>query len=97
MDAYRRERGHYPIVYTGPSFWRSILPHLSTSQRDRVRRCPLWIAHWNAPEPGSLAPWGDAWMLWQYSDHGTVAGVPSKCDADYFRGGASDFSKLVVK
>jgi GH25 family lysozyme M1 (1,4-beta-N-acetylmuramidase) len=96
VDAYRKDRGHYPILYTGPGFWTSILPHLSAGQRDRVKRCPLWIAHWEVPKPGSLDPWGDAWMLWQYSDHGTVAGVPSKCDTDYFRGGASDFPNLIV-
>lgn len=96
VDAYRKERGHYPIIYTGPGFWTSILPHLTPSQRDRVKRCPLWVAHWEVPKPASMEPWGDSWMLWQYSDHGTVRGVPSKCDTDYFRGSASDFSKLIV-
>ena len=48
------------------------------------------------PQPGSLAPWGDEWALWQYSSHGTVAGVPSKCDTDYFRGGARDLANLIV-
>jgi lysozyme len=96
VDAYRRDRGHYPILYTGPSFWTSILPNLTARQRDRVKRCPLWIAHWDVPKPGSLEPWGDTWMLWQYSDHGRVAGVPSKCDTDYFRGSASDFPNLIV-
>ena len=96
VDAYRRERGHYPIVYTGPGFWTSILPHLTAKQRDRVRRCPLWIAHWEVPKPQSMEPWGDTWMLWQYSDHGTISGITKKCDTDYFRGSASDFAKLIV-
>jgi GH25 family lysozyme M1 (1,4-beta-N-acetylmuramidase) len=96
VDTYRKARGHYPILYTGPGFWTKILPCLTTAQRDRVQRCPLWIAHWDVPQPGTLEPWGDTWMLWQYSDHGSVAGVPSKCDTDYFRGGATDFSRLIV-
>jgi GH25 family lysozyme M1 (1,4-beta-N-acetylmuramidase) len=96
VDAYRTARGHYPIIYTGPSFWTSILPHLSSSQRVRVGRCPLWIAHWEVPKPKAIEPWGDAWMLWQHSDHGTVSGVSTKCDTDYFRGGASDFPSLIV-
>jgi GH25 family lysozyme M1 (1,4-beta-N-acetylmuramidase) len=96
VDAYRKDRGNYPIVYTGPSFWTSILPHLTASQRDRVRRCPLWLAHWNVPQPQAIEPWGDAWMLWQYSDHGRVAGVSTKCDTDRFRGSASDFPNLFV-
>jgi lysozyme len=96
VTAYRKARGHYPIIYTGPSFWTSILPHLTTAQRNQVKRCPLWIAHWEVPDPGSLAPWGKAWALWQDSDHGSVPGVSTKVDTDYFRGGAGDFSKLIV-
>ena len=96
VDAYRRERGHYPIVYTGPGFWTCVMPHLTAKQLDRVRRCPLWLAQWEVPKPAALEPWGDEWMLWQYSDHGTVAGVSTKCDTDYFRGSAGDFPSLVV-
>jgi GH25 family lysozyme M1 (1,4-beta-N-acetylmuramidase) len=96
VAAYRKERGHHPILYTGPGFWTSILPHLSAAQRDRVRRCPLWVAHWDVPEPDPLDPWGDGWMLWQYSSHRTVPGVPGKGDTDYFRGGAGDFANLIV-
>ena len=97
VDAYRRARGHHPILYTGPGFWTAIRPRLTAAQRDRVRRCPLWIAHWDVKDPGSLDPWGDEWMLWQYSDHGRVPGVPQKCDTDYFRGGAGDFPNLIVR
>jgi lysozyme len=96
VAAYRKDRGHYPIVYTGPSFWSGILPHLTSSQRDRVRRCPLWLAHWDVPHPQAIEPWGDAWVLWQYSDHGRVAGVSTRVDTDYFRGSASDFPSLIV-
>jgi lysozyme len=96
VDAYRKARGHYPILYTGPSFWTSILPHLSSSRRDRVRRCPLWLAHWEVPKPQAIEPWGDTWMIWQYSDHGTIPGVSTKCDTDYFRGSAGDFPNLIV-
>jgi lysozyme len=96
VDAYRRDRGHYPILYTGPSFWKSILPQLTVRQLDRVRRCPLWIAHWDVPKPQSIEPWGNTWLLWQYSDHGRVAGVSTKCDTDYFRGSATDFPNLIV-
>jgi GH25 family lysozyme M1 (1,4-beta-N-acetylmuramidase) len=96
VDAYRKARGHYPIVYTGPGFWTAILPQLTEAQRNRVRRCPLWIAHWDVNDPGTLDPWGDAWMLWQHSSRGRVAGVASKCDIDYFRGSVDDFRNLIV-
>ena len=96
VDAYRKDRGHFPILYTGPGFWTKVLPNLTVGQRTRVKRCPLWIAHWDVPHPDAIEPWGDAWLLWQYSNHGTVPGVPSKCDADYFRGSTGDFPNLIV-
>jgi GH25 family lysozyme M1 (1,4-beta-N-acetylmuramidase) len=43
-----------------------------------------------------MEPWGNSWMLWQHSDHGTVAGVSTKCDTDYFNGSATDFPNLIV-
>jgi lysozyme len=96
VAAYRKDRGHYPILYTMPSFWKRILPHLTSSQRAQVRRCPLWLAHWDVPRPQAIQPWGSAWTIWQHSDHGRIAGVPTKCDIDYFRGSASDFPNLIV-
>jgi len=96
VTAYRKARGHYPILYTMPGFWAKILPQLTAKQRDLVRRCPLWIAHWDVPKPASMAPWGTGWTLWQYSSHRPVPGVPGKGDTDYFRGSASDFSTLIV-
>ena len=96
VAAYRKERGHYPIIYTAPAFWKKILPHLTAKQRDIVRRCPLWIAHWDVRKPDAFDPWGDEWMLWQYSSLGKVPGVAGRGDTDYFRGSASDFPNLIV-
>jgi GH25 family lysozyme M1 (1,4-beta-N-acetylmuramidase) len=96
IRAYCAARDHLPIVYTMPGFFPAIARELSASDRKLVARCPLWIAHWEVRDPGSLDPWGDAWSLWQDSDHGTVAGVSSKCDTDCFRGTPDDFAGLVV-
>jgi lysozyme len=96
VRAYRADRGHYPLVYTMPGFWPAINRQLSAADRRLVAKCPLWIAHWEVRDPGSLAPWNADWSLWQDSDHGTVAGVSSKCDTDCFRGTPEDFPSLVV-
>ena len=96
VRAYRTDRGHCPIIYTMPGFWAAIQPQLSPPDGQLVATCPLWIAHWEVPDPGALEPWKDNWILWQDSDHGTVAGVASKCDTDRFRGGIGDFAKLIV-
>jgi GH25 family lysozyme M1 (1,4-beta-N-acetylmuramidase) len=95
VDAYRSDRGHYPIVYTMPGFWGSIVRELGSGDRRLVGRCPLWIASWGVPAPPSMDPWS-ACLLWQDSDHGTVAGVTSKCDTDRFFGTTEDFGRLLV-
>jgi GH25 family lysozyme M1 (1,4-beta-N-acetylmuramidase) len=96
IRAYRDDRGHYPILYTMPGFWSSINRELSAADRKLVARCPLWIAHWEVRDPGTLPPWNADWMLWQDSDHGSVRGVSSKCDTDCFRGSMEDFARLLV-
>jgi GH25 family lysozyme M1 (1,4-beta-N-acetylmuramidase) len=96
IRAYRSRRGHVPILYTMPGFFNAICKELGAAERKLVARCPLWIAHWEVRDPGSLAPWGDAWSLWQDSDHGAVPGVSSRCDTDCFRGTEEDFANLIV-
>jgi lysozyme len=96
INAYRGARGHVPILYTMPGFFTAIYKELSAADRKLVARCPLWIAHWEVRDPGSLAPWDDKWSLWQDSDGGTIPGVSSKCDTDAFRGAPEDFAKLIV-
>lgn len=96
IRAYRKARGNYPILYTMPGFWTRVLPELDDAGRDLAGRCPLWIAHWNVPEPQALDPWGASWHIWQDSDHGTVPGVGSKCDTDRFNGSADDLAGLIA-
>lgn len=96
IRAYRNDRGHYPILYTMPGFWNSIVPQLAANDRALVTRCPLWIANWSVPAPQSLAPWGKGWALWQDSDRGSVAGVSDKCDTDRFKGSKGDFARVLL-
>jgi GH25 family lysozyme M1 (1,4-beta-N-acetylmuramidase) len=95
VRAYRSARGHFPILYTMPGFWNAVHKELSGADRKLVEKCPLWIAHWQVPDPGELAPWGKGWSMWQDSETGTVAGVSSKCDTDCFRGTREEFAGLI--
>jgi lysozyme len=96
VRAYRADRGHYPILYTMPGFWNSVLPQLSANEQKVVARCPLWVANWDVPAPPALRPWGKKWALWQNSDHGTVRGVADKCDTDYFKGSQHDIAGTLL-
>lgn len=71
------EFGVRPFVYLSPGFAAS---H-SFGAEPRLRRFPLWVAHWRAKAPMIPAPWKRA-VVWQHSASGTVAGVVGRCDLD---------------
>ncbi|MGH2906944.1 MAG: GH25 family lysozyme [Solirubrobacterales bacterium] len=96
IKAYRADRGHLPIIYTMPDVWGSVYPHFDSRQRDLLKQCPLWIAHWDVAKPQFLSPWGNGWSLWQDSDHGIVDGVPVPTDTDWYKGAPGTFDRLIV-
>ena len=75
--------GVTPVIYTYPTFWSSTLGNPSTYTSD-----PLWITGYMVSAPTVPASnWGgNGWTFWQYSDLGTVTGVPSAVPLDYFSG-----------
>lgn len=77
------QTGALPIIYTGSGFW-----HDCTGDSKAFAADPLWVAAYSAGTPGTLpASWND-WTFWQYTDGGTVPGIPAgKTDLDYFTGG----------
>lgn len=69
-----------PIIYTAAWFWNervSITPHWEAYD--------LWVANYGVAAPLLPAPW-KSWLFWQYSESGTVPGVPGPCDLNWFNG-----------
>ena len=62
-----------------PGFWALILPHLSKSDRDLIKKCFLHQAEWGVSSPRSLEPW-DGHTVWQFTDKGSCPGVSGPCD-----------------
>src|SRR5688572_15232419 len=60
LSAVQEKVGVPPILYTGPSFWRS----LGTQQFGNY---PLWIADYGVSTPVIPAGW-TRWTFWQYSE-----------------------------
>lgn len=58
-----KNAGFVPGIYASQSWWQE---NLSKVSRDYVR----WVARWSSKEPVI------AWKIWQYSNKGTVEGVP---------------------
>jgi GH25 family lysozyme M1 (1,4-beta-N-acetylmuramidase) len=81
-----------PILYTYPSFWRSLGDVFSAS---RWAHYPLWIAHYTkAAQPDVPPPWSRA-LVWQYAAsapgfEGRVDGVPGLVDRNRLFGSLDD-------
>jgi lysozyme len=43
--------------------------------------CPLWVAEYGVAEPKGTVGWDD-WLVWQYSETGTVEGISVPVDLD---------------
>lgn len=65
--------GRRPIIYTGDAFLRERL------SPEIFEHYPIWIARYGS---GSRleAPRFKNWMMWQFTDHATVYGIPTPCD-----------------
>ena len=80
VDRVQAALGVQPIVYTGKYFWRDEVGSPSSFAPNA-----LWIAQYTSLCPDLPAPWSK-WTFWQYTDKGSVAGVPGPVDTDRFNG-----------
>lgn len=95
LDAYcdgLEAAGLSPILYTYPSFWRSMSGWTADA---RWAEYPLWIAHYTkAAQPDVPPPWTRA-LVWQYAAsapgfEGRVDGVPGLVDRNRLFGSLGD-------
>ena len=69
-----------PILYTYPAFWASAMAGDRT-----FSSYPLWIARYSSQQPAPIGGW-PSYAFWQYTDSGTVQGIPTKVDVSVFNG-----------
>jgi len=90
--------GRLPIIYTGLSMAKN---HFDS----RFSKYPLWVARYPTEDkivptlnpypsyaPDDLGPWAH-WMIWQYSESGTISGIGSGQDLDILDTSIEDFVK----
>jgi lysozyme len=90
LDTVQQATGRAPIIYTFISFWRT-----SMANSTAFGAYPLWIASYSGTSaPATTLTWS-SWTMWQWTDSGTAAGVPSTgtTDMDYWYG---DYASLVA-
>jgi GH25 family lysozyme M1 (1,4-beta-N-acetylmuramidase) len=87
LERVYAKTGVKAMIYTTRSFWADYLGDTTWFSQHGYK--VLWIARWHSSRP--IVPAQDwnhhGWSLWQYSDCGSVRGIPSQCvDLDVFRG-----------
>lgn len=85
----RTLEAHYkvkPILYTMDSFYQSYL------QTDEFKEYPLWIANYNLNQ----TPKTTHWIMWQFSEKGSLKGINEKVDLNLFRGGQKKLQQYLL-
>ncbi len=82
--------GRQTVIYTSPGLWDGFGAGDFGSD-------PLWVADWTYCTSGCCpimpSGWG-GWVYWQWSDKGTIAGIPATVDLDVFNGDLASLQGL---
>ncbi len=82
--------GRQTVIYTSPGLWDGFGAGDFGSD-------PLWVADWTYCTSGCCpimpSGWGD-WVYWQWSDKGTISGIPATVDLDVFNGDLASLQGL---
>lgn len=76
LNEFKKISGYDCVVYTYTSFAKGKLD-------SRLKKYPLWIAHYGVNEPADNGIWAD-WVGFQFTDKGAVNGVNGNCDLNEF-------------
>src|ERR1019366_5880374 len=71
--------GKLPMIYTATGYWG---PDVGSTA---FGSDPLWVANWGVTCPALPTGWSN-WVVWQYSDTGSVNGISGAVDLDEFNG-----------
>jgi lysozyme len=80
---------HYkvkPMIYTGDRFFWEVL------HNQGFDNYPIWVANYNRV----LEPHTSNWVIWQFSEKGSLPGIGAKVDLNVLRGGRFQLQKLKI-
>ncbi len=86
LDEIEKYYGVKPILYSSDKYYADLL------QKDFPDH-QVWIANYNF----WVNDLKDHWLIWQFSEKGTVEGIDEKVDLNIFNGNLYDLENLTVK
>ncbi len=81
-NTYKSKTSRDVVIYTSPSWWNTCTGRWTGMST----KSPLFVANWTTASSPTI-PYGFPYAtLWQYTDSGSVSGVPGAVDRDRFNG-----------
>ncbi len=80
---------HYgvkPMIYTGDRFFWEVLHNEGFDQY------PIWVANYNL----IMEPETENWLIWQFTEKGTLPGIRGKVDLNILRGGSEQLQSVLI-
>lgn len=97
VEEIEKITGRKPLIYTSSGFWRSFMNSDKKEHTDWARFYPLWLAHYTSLWPTAPYPW-ITWSFWQYSDKGSLPGIKTHVDLNWFNGSEDELkAQFVIK
>ena len=96
LEEVERITNRKPVIYTSSGFWRSYMTSEKSDHTNWARFYPLWLAHYTSLWPNSPYPW-IGWSFWQYSDRGTLPGIKTHVDLNWFNGLEEELIEQFIK
>jgi lysozyme len=90
LEQVETATGVQPILYMSPGFADEYAAPSS------LAAYPLWIADYEVAQPTLPTGW-TTWLLWQYSESGTMAGVIGAVDLDEVNGPITELLAVVKR
>ena len=87
ISTIEKHYGVKPIIYTYKKF------HSRHINNENFNGYPLWIARYNANDPGI----DNEWIIWQCTENGRLPGISEKVDINVFNGTPEELEKLRIK
>src|SRR5258708_2644377 len=75
LSRLQSDTGRVPVIYSNPNFWVN-----SMGNSTAFTGYPLWLAQWASAPTFPLAGGWPSWTFWQYSNAGSVPGIPAAVD-----------------
>lgn len=86
LSIVEKHYGVRPIIYSGESFYTDFL-------EEEFEGYDLWIANYSFFDDEIRKEW----LIWQFTDKGTVKGIKGNVDVDIYNGDVHQFNDLIIK